>query len=103
LSKRDKPGHQEDKGSRYAQTTVKKLKAANIDCQQASADRIDLFDILRALKTIIMHEKGNHILVNVSVGSRIEAIASMMASMMFKDLAPIKPYMLSLKNITRFF
>ncbi|MGC2426026.1 MAG: DUF6293 family protein, partial [Nitrososphaeraceae archaeon] len=37
-------------------------------------------------------EKGNSILVNVSVGSKIQAIASMMACMMFKDIAMIKPY-----------
>jgi hypothetical protein len=41
---------------------------------------------------IILKEKGNSILVNVSVGSKIQAIASMMACMMFKDVANIKPY-----------
>lgn len=30
--------------------------------------------------------------MNVSVGSKIQAIASMMACMMFKDMATIKPY-----------
>ena len=54
--------------------------------------RGELFDILRALRIIILKEKGNSILVNVSVGSKIQAIASMMACMMFKDLAMIKPY-----------
>ena len=39
-----------------------------------------------------MKEKGNSILVNVSVGSKIQAIASMMDFMMFKDIASIKPY-----------
>lgn len=39
-----------------------------------------------------MQEKGNHILVNVSGGSKIQAIASMMACMMFKEMATIKPY-----------
>jgi hypothetical protein len=48
--------------------------------------------MLRALRTIIMCEKGNHIMVNVSVGSKIQAIASMMACMMFKDMATIRPY-----------
>jgi hypothetical protein len=88
----EKPSHEENKGSPYAKSIARKLKESNIDCQQASADRIDLFDILRALRTIIMHEKGNHILVNVSVGSKIQAIASMMACMMFKDMATIRPY-----------
>jgi hypothetical protein len=88
----DEPSHQEDKGSPYAESITKKLKASNIECQQTSADRIDLFDILRALRMIILREKGNHILVNVSVGSKIQAIASMMACMMFKDIVAIKPY-----------
>jgi hypothetical protein len=87
----DKPSH-EDKGSPYAEAIEKKLKASNIDCNLQSADRTDLFDTLRALRTIIFHEKGNHILVNVSVGSKIQAIASMMACMMFRDMATIKPY-----------
>ena len=30
--------------------------------------------------------------MNVSVGSKIQAIASMIACMMFKDMATIKPY-----------
>ena len=88
----EKSSYQEDKGSPYAKSIARRLKESNIDCQQASADRIDLFDILRALRTIIMREKGNHILVNVSVGSKIQAIASMMICMMFKDMATIRPY-----------
>jgi hypothetical protein len=48
--------------------------------------------MLRALRTIFLQETGNSILVNVSVGSKIQAIASMMACMMFKDLGMIKPY-----------
>jgi hypothetical protein len=47
--------------------------------------RTQLFDTLRALRTIIFEEKKNAIFVNVSVGSKIQAIASMMACMMFKD------------------
>jgi hypothetical protein len=81
-----------DKGSRFVKLIQAKLKDARIDCLQAQADRIDLFDILRALRTIFFQEKGNSILVNVSVGSKIQAIASMMACMMFKDIAMIKPY-----------
>jgi uncharacterized protein DUF6293 len=54
-----------------------------------SSNRIDIFDILRALRTIILKEKGNSILVNVSVGSKIQAISSMMGCMMFKDIATL--------------
>ena len=86
----DKP--HEDKGDKFTKAIQSKLKNARIDCLQAKADRIDLFDMLRALRTIFLQEKGNSILVNVSVGSKIQAIASMMACMMFKDLGMIKPY-----------
>ena len=82
----------EDKGDKFVKAIQSKLRDARIECLQAQADRIDLFDILRALRTIFFREKGNSILVNVSVGSKIQAIASMMACMMFKDLAMIKPY-----------
>lgn len=81
-----------DKGDKFVKAIQSKLKDARIECLQAQANRIDLFDILRALRTIFLQEKGNSILVNVSVGSKIQAIASMMACMMFKDITTIKPY-----------
>jgi hypothetical protein len=82
----------EDKGHTFAEQIDKKLRAAHIECRRSLANRIDLFDILRALRSIILQEKGNYILVNVSSGSKIQSIASMMACMMFKEQAMIKPY-----------
>ena len=82
----------EDKGGKFVKTIESKLKDARIHCMHAGADRIDLFDILRALRTIFLREQGNSILVNVSSGSKIQAIACMMACMMFKDLGMIQPY-----------
>lgn len=86
-----RPG--EDKGIPFRESIKAALKKARIECQHAEADRTDLFDTLRALNEIIMVEKNNLVYVNVSVGSKIQAIASMMACMMFKDsVAMIKPY-----------
>jgi hypothetical protein len=82
----------EDEGDKFVKLIQAKLKTSRIECLQEQADRIDLFDVLRVLRTIILKEKDNSILVNVSVGSKIQAIASMMACMMFKDVANIKPY-----------
>jgi hypothetical protein len=82
----------EDKGDKFVKAIQSKLRNARIECLQTQADRIDLFDILRALRMIFLKERENSILVNVSVGSKIQAIASMMACMMFKDLGMIKPY-----------
>jgi len=81
-----------DKGHQFVASIRDKLKQARIECLQTEADRTELFDTLRTLRIIILKEKGNSILVNVSVGSKIQAIASMMACMMFKDIAMIKPY-----------
>jgi Family of unknown function (DUF6293) len=81
-----------DMGNQFVSSIRDKLKQARIECLQTEADRTDLFDTLRALRIIILKEKANSILVNVSVGSKIQAIASMMACMMFKDTATIKPY-----------
>ena len=53
---------------------------------------IPSFRLARKERKIILKEKGNSILVNVSVGSMIQAIASMMACMMSKDMANIIPY-----------
>ena len=79
-------------GCKFVKSIQSQLKHAGTECSQMEADRIDLFDILNALRLTILKEKGNSILVNVSVGSKIKAIASMMACMMFKDIAMIKPY-----------
>ena len=81
-----------EEGRKFVKSIQHQLKHEGIECLQMEADRIDLFDILRVLRLIILREKGNSILVNVSVGSKIQAIASMMACMMFRDIAIIKPY-----------
>jgi len=81
-----------EEGRKFVKSIQHQLKHEGIECLQMEADRIDLFDILRVLRLIILKEKGNSILVNVSVGSKIQAIASMMACMMFRDIAIIKPY-----------
>lgn len=83
---------EEDKGNPFIAQVERKLKGSNIECKKAQANRTDLFDILSAFHRIILEEESNSILVNVSVGSKIQAIASMMACMMFKDLVTIKPY-----------
>jgi hypothetical protein len=90
LLNHDRP--EEDKGNPFIPQVEKKLKDFNIECKKTRANRTDLFDNLRAIHHIVLEEKSNSIRVNVSVGSKIQAIASMMACMMFKDIVAIKPY-----------
>jgi hypothetical protein len=47
---------------------------------------------LRVLRKIIFEEANNAIFINVSSGSKIQSIASMMACMIFKDRVDITPY-----------
>jgi hypothetical protein len=82
----------DDIGKSFSNSIGKQLSEVGIEYKIENADRTRLFDTLRALRTIILKEKKNAIFVNVSVGSKIQAIASMMACMMFKDDANIKPY-----------
>ena len=79
-------------GESFSNSISKQLSETGIEYEFENADRTQLFDTLRALRTIIFKEKKNAIFVNVSVGSKIQAIAAMMACMMFKDDVNIKPY-----------
>jgi Family of unknown function (DUF6293) len=79
-------------GKSFSNSITEDLGKHKIEYQFETADRADLFDTLRALKTIISKEKKNAIFINVSTGSKIQAIACMMACMMFKDEVNIKPY-----------
>lgn len=82
----------DDAGKSFSKSIGNQLLDAGIEYEVENADRTQLFDTLKALRTIIYREKKNAIFVNVSVGSKIQAIASMMACMMFKEQANIKPY-----------
>lgn len=52
----------------------------------------DLFAIIKAVKEIIEKENGNDVYVNVASGSKIQAIACMMACMMFNDKKNVNPF-----------
>lgn len=82
----------DDAGQPFSKLISERLEKNQIEFKMEYADRTDLFDTLRVLRRIILKEKNNAILVNVSVGSKIQAIASMMACMMFKDEVDILPY-----------
>lgn len=82
----------DDAGQPFSKLISERLEKDQIEFKMEYADRTDLFDTLRVLRRIILKEKNNAMLVNVSVGSKIQAIASMMACMMFKDEVDILPY-----------
>jgi uncharacterized protein DUF6293 len=81
-----------DEGIHFLEAIKKELDKEKIEFREEAADRTDLFDTLRAFRSILVRENGNNIMVNVSAGSKIQAIASMLACMMFKNTLNIKPY-----------
>ena len=69
----------DEAGRLFSKRITKRLEESRIEFKLEYADRTDLFDTLRALREIIFKESNNVILINVSVGSKIQAIASMIA------------------------
>lgn len=68
------------------------LTKLNIAVKEKLHDRMDLFDIIRATREIIQDEESNNIFVNLSSGSKIQAVGCMMACMTFANRDGIYPY-----------
>ena len=80
-----------ERASKFIKKTETLLRKNKIEVKQKGISRGDLFDNLKGIKEIFMEEQENELHVNVSAGSKIQAIAGMMACMMFKEYGP-KPY-----------
>ena len=81
-----------DRALGYMEKIRALLKKEKIDVNLAYTDRFDLFKILRAVREIVEKEKDNDIFINCSSGSKIQAIACMMACMMFQGKTKLTPY-----------
>ncbi|GBL40715.1 hypothetical protein LBMAG54_05290 [Nitrosopumilaceae archaeon] len=88
----------EDKSSPFITKITNQLEKLGIEVKQEYHDRRDLFKIIRAIKNILEQEKGNDIYVNLASGSKIQAIGTMMACMMFNDDENIHPFYVEAKN-----
>jgi len=82
----------EDKAGPYVEKIKKQLNKEKIKVVIERHDRMDLFKIIKSVKEIVTSEEGNDIYVNLASGSKIQAIASMMACMMFNEKKSIKPF-----------
>ncbi len=91
-----------DKAVSFYDQISKELEKLNIEVIRQYHDRLDLFKIIKSIKEIIDKEKGNIIYVNLAAGSKIQAIAGMMACMMFNDNQNVHPFYVEAQNYTRF-
>jgi len=82
----------EDKAVPFIAKIEKLLKKENIKVERKKHDRLDIFDIIKSVKEIIQEESKNDIYVNLASGSKIQAIATMMATMMFNGKQNVQPF-----------
>lgn len=82
----------EDRALDFVEKVRAGLKKAKIEVRAESHDRLDLFQIIRAVKSVIAAESGNHVYVNLASGSKIQAIGCMMACMMFNAGRNVYPF-----------
>ena len=64
-----------DKSTKFQTEIIKKLKRKKIDTKVVYANRLQLFDIIRVVKEIILEHRNDEFFVNVASGSKIHAIA----------------------------
>jgi len=82
----------EDKSGPYLEMIRKQCKKLGVELEISYADRLSIFKVIKSVKEIITQEENNYIYVNVASGSKIQAIACMMACMILKECKNIQPF-----------
>ena len=82
----------EDKSRLYLEKVKKECKKLDVKLELFYANRLGIFNMIKLAKEIIVAEKNNYIYVNVASGSKIQAIACMMACMILKECKNIQPF-----------
>ena len=81
-----------DRAQGYMEKIRTQLKKEKIEVHVEYTDRFSLFKILKSVREIVEKEKDNYVFINCSSGSKIQAIACMMACMMFQGKTKMTPY-----------
>ena len=76
----------------YLEEIKTRLKKARINFDIVELNRLNLFSIIKSIRELTEDDTQNSYHVNVSSGSKIQAVACTMASMMFNDHNNIFPY-----------
>lgn len=84
----------EENAAKFIGSTKKRLEDAKMEVLVKDADRTSLFKMLGAVREIFEKEGGenNELYVNASSGSKIQAIACMMACMTFNEFGATPYY-----------
>jgi len=92
----------EDKSGPYLEKIKKDCKKIGVELKISYADRLNMFKIIKSVKEIIAEEEGNYIYINVASGSKIQAIACMMACMILKECKNLQPFYAEPKEYAAF-
>jgi len=71
------------KAKSYLDNIKTRLRKERIEFETKKLDRLNLFSIIKGVRSIMSEEEDNTYYVNVSSGSKIQAVACTMACMMF--------------------
>ena len=82
----------EDKSRPYLEKIKKECKKLDVKLELSYANRLGIFNMIKLVKDVIIAEENNYIYVNVASGSKIQAIACMMACMILKECTNIQPF-----------
>ena len=73
------------KAKLYLEDIKARLQKERIEFDTKELDRLNLLSTIKSVKSIVSEEKDNTYYVNVSSGSKIQAVACTMACMMFNE------------------
>ena len=82
----------EDLSAPYLEKIKKECKKLDVKLELSYANRLGIFNMIKLVKEVIIAEENNYIYVNVASGSKIQAIACMMACMILKECTNIQPF-----------
>ena len=91
-----------DLSAPYLEKIKKECKKLGVEVKVANSDRLNLFQTIKSIKDIINQEENNYIYVNVASGSKIQAIACMMACMVLKECKNLQPFYAEPKKYAAF-
>lgn len=80
------------KAKSYLDDIKTRLRRERIEFDVKKLDRLNLFSVIKGLRSIVNENENNTYYVNVSSGSKIQAVACTMACMMFNEKNNLIPY-----------
>lgn len=89
---------QKNEARSYLEDIKARLQKERIEFDIKALDRLNLSSTIKSVKSIVSETKNNTYYVNVSSGSKIQAVACTMACMMFNENDNLIPYYVKPKD-----